>query len=47
MADSALVVLVTAGFLAAKGRLQEIDLRIRVRHRQVRRDPCGSRLELG
>jgi hypothetical protein len=37
MADSALVVFVTKGFLAAKGVLQEIDLRLRVRHHQVGR----------
>src|ERR1017187_9992210 len=38
MADSAFVVFVTKGFLAAKGALQEIDLRLRVRHHQVGRD---------
>ena len=38
MADLALVVGVTVGFLGAKGLLQKIDLRLRIRHRQVGRD---------
>src|SRR5271157_5953902 len=38
MANAALVVRVAIGFLGAEGLLQKIDLRFRIRHRQVRRD---------